>query len=78
MAWLLPAMVQLCRCFGVCRQFKGNASMSFFFADSAAVFDRIVHSDVLGLPHRPNTPKCAQLNALQLVYDLYYSTMRGF
>ena len=50
----------------------------FFPAVTDAVFDRIVRIDVLGLPHRPNTPKCAQSNSLHMVYNLNHIIIGGF
>ena len=50
----------------------------FFSAVTDAVFDRIVRIDVLGLPHRPNTPKCAQSNSLHMVYNLNHIIIGGF
>ena len=78
LAWLLPAMVQYVVVFGCAVNSRVSELEDFFSAVTDAVFDRIVRIDVLGLPHRPNTPKCAQSNALQLVYNLYYSTIGGF
>ena len=78
LAWLLPARFSYVVVFGCAVNSRVSELEDFFFAVTDAVFDRIVRIDVLGLPHRPNTPKCAQSNSLHMVYNLNHIIIGGF